>query len=91
MLKDKIIETIPSKIKTSKAGDYRLFLVYVKESKAKTVSELKKVLDSERNNTQKWLNNNKKTSKMGTKNHLLRAHAKHLDFLKRMNAFIKYL
>jgi hypothetical protein len=85
-----IKDLIPARAK--KFVEYRLFLVWVKESDAETPAELKRELKAEIKSTEKALKEGARTSRLGLKNHILRAQSKYIDFLKRTEKlFLKYL
>jgi len=89
-IKDVIGDSVPARVK-ARPG-YRLFLVWADESGAKTIGELKRVLEGELDENQSWLDSQQRTSRLGMKNHLLRATAKYIDFLKSIRKdFMKHL
>lgn len=90
MVVNEVKERIPDRVK--KFSDYRLFLAWVRDADAKTMTQLRKELDDEIAYHQQWLKDNQKTSRLGTKNQLLRTQAKYLDFLKRIQkTYMKYV
>lgn len=85
-----IKELIPDRMK--KFPEYRLFLVWVREADSKTPSGLKKELRSDIKYHEQVLKNYGRTSRLGLKNHILRAQSKYIDFLKSADKlFTKYL
>jgi len=90
MVLNEVKERIPERLK--KFSDYRLFLAWVREADAKTTTQLRRELDEEIKYHQQWLKDNQKTSRLGTKNQLLRSQAKYLDFLKGIQkTYMKYV
>ncbi|MBW3019650.1 hypothetical protein KY329_05730 [Candidatus Woesearchaeota archaeon] len=83
-------DIIPERMK--KFPEYRLFLVWVREADAETPAALKKELKSDIRYYEKMLKEDGKNSRLGLKNHILRAQSKYIDFLKRAEKlFLKYL
>ena len=87
---DKLKNAVPEHLR--KFPEYRLLLVYAKESDAESLDDLKSEIDNDIKMAEQWLHNNGKGSRLGLKNHLLRAHSKYIDFLKTVKKkFARYL
>jgi len=91
MKKEELIkDAVPERMR--KFPEYRLFLVWAKEADADTRAELKRELRSDIKYYEKLLREGGKQSRLGMKNHILRAQGKYIDFLKRVDKlFLKYL